>query len=174
MLNRPAFRAFVVTLLMSSLSAAARGQSLQQNSFQFSGAVLAISSNYVIPGGEVQYRRTSGTLSVGGGIQLFYDPTKICSGGANNCTKIGSTAVYFVEPRLVVATFANDKAATYVAGRVAYAAAGDRSGAVFGGGGGVLTVLNDRTSLDLGAQVYSQGTTSSVLFQFRAGLAIGF
>src|SRR5205085_12535782 len=108
------------------------------------------------------------------GVQGSYDPTRVCSIGPATCGKIGRTAVWFVEPGLGFGTFVSDKAATYVAGRIAYAAAADRSGAMFGGGGGVLMVMNDGTSLDLGAQLYSQGTTSSVLFQFRAGLAIGF
>jgi 3-oxoacyl-(acyl-carrier-protein) synthase len=92
------------------------------------------------------------------------------------CEKIGATIVAFAEPRIVVGAFANDRAAAYVAGRIAYSKspASDQGGYVFGGGGGVLVALTEKLSLDLGVQAYTAGSGTGSVFQFRGGFALGF
>jgi hypothetical protein len=142
----------------------------QENSIQASATALIVRSNYTVGGGELQYRRTFSAWSLGGGIQYFYDPTTVCA-TTTSCTKAGGTSVFFIEPRYVVAH--SDKSALYLAGRVAYSNNSGSSGTVFGGGGGLMQVLTDAVSLDLGAQVYTSSSSSTTI-QLRAGLSFGF
>ena len=167
---------FVTSLLavaVLAVASSAFAQSAQINSMQMSATALAISANYVVPGAELQYRRTFNAWSLGVGLQGFYDPTTYCR-SVQSCDKIGFSSVGFAEPRLIVRTFSRDRAATYLAGRVAYSFSGEGTGVLFGGGGGVITTINRTTALDLGAQVYTSAATSGAVYQLRAGLSVGF
>ena len=158
---------FVVLGLASPRLATAQSQ---QNSWQASGTVLIVGSNYTVPGGELQYRRTFSEWSLGGGAQLFYDPTKVCS-TPSNCTTAGAQTIVFVEPRWVAGH--TDQTAFYLAGRLGYSGSLGNGGVVYGGGGGLIQILNPTFSLDLGAQVYAAPGSSAVA-QLRAGLSVGF
>jgi hypothetical protein len=170
---RPILVSIALATTTMHVASIVQAQSAQLNSMQLSATALAISTSYVVPGGEIQYRRTLNAWSVGLGLQSFYDPTTYCR-SAQSCHTIGLSSVGFAEPRFIVRTFAADRAASYLAGRVAYSFASQRDGLLFGGGGGVITTLRGTTALDLGTQLYKSGSTQGIVYQLRAGLSVGF
>jgi len=172
-----AFRLAVTAAASVVLATSAGAQSLRENSLQVSAAMLLSSSSSSEGGGEIQYRlspRAWSHWSIGGGLQEFYDPTKVCT-TPTHCPAFGFTSVLFLEPRYVLPALSNDRSAAYLAGRLAAAVSSNNNGALYGGGGGVLTTLTQTVNLDLGVQAYVQGGSAShVVYQLRAGLAAAF
>lgn len=146
-------------------SVAAGAQSAFPNSLQVSAIYNALSgSDYKdYTGGagvEVQYRRTAGTWSYGGGIQAT-------SHSLDNSRGIGGSSKLvglFFEPRYVIPT--TSSAAPYLSARVAVIRqtldtdeivqgqgkfSGSATGLQGNVGGGVLLALSRRVNLDLGA-----------------------
>lgn len=143
----------------------AGAQSAYPNSFQASAIYNSLSgSDYKDYSGgagvELQYRRTSGTWSFGGGLQAT-------SHSLDNSRGIGGTSKLvglFVEPRYVIPN--TSSAAPYLSARLAVIRqslttdeivqgqgkfSGSATGLQGNLGGGVLLALSRRVNLDMGA-----------------------
>ena len=171
--------AFLIAGTCSGSWIPAQAQSLQKLSVQGSGAVLfgvTRDPNYVSRtrlGYEGQLRYTISRLSVGAGYQrstVFAFP--------QNPLRLDLSLGFF-EPRYVFAT--RGRAGLYVAGRVglgklvcADGCASNKTDAAFGGGGGVLFLVNRRLSADLGGQYFRvSGGLSQGFIMARSGVGVG-
>jgi opacity protein-like surface antigen len=181
-------RAIVIAGTLLAAAGTAGAQSLQRLSVQGSGALVFPTAsetafkNTLRLGWEGQLRYTISRFSVGAGYQRS---TVYKAKGAD---LTGAVSTIFVEPRYVVR--ASSRTALYLAGRVGASQlvcnppdCADQSWeAAYGGGAGLLYLLSDRVSLDLGTQYFATrytnaesvgGKTNAGYVLARLGMSVG-
>jgi hypothetical protein len=181
--------AMLVAGFLLFLAGTAQAQSQQRLSIQGSGALVFPTAeetafkNTTRLGWEAQLRYTFSRFSLGAGYQ---QSTVYKIEGSDFS---GAVSSLFVEPRYVLA--AGSRLAFYLAGRVGMSqlvcspkgdCAEQSWEAAYGGGGGLLFLLGNRVSLDLGSQYFATsyanapsvgGKTNAGYVLARLGLSVG-